>query len=161
MSISRRDFFIKSAKGIALVSIPVMFPAILESCQNNPSSPSVTPTNMQAVQGTLANGFVTISIGSGSILSKIGQAAIVDFSSGSIMVDHPSDGVYNAFSRICTHQGCVISDFDTSSEQFACNCHGSRFTNNGNVAQGPAGSPLQSYQTHFANNVLTVTIGNI
>lgn len=158
MSINRRDFFIKTAKGIALISIPSVLPAILESCKDNPGSPSNIPSNMPTVSGTLANNTVTVNIDSGSVLYKTGQAAIVDYVSGSVMVDHPAEGVFNAYSRICTHQGCTIYDFETSSQQFVCNCHGSRFTSSGKVAQGPANQPLTSYPTQFANNVLKITI---
>lgn len=158
MNISRRDFFIKSVKGAALVSLPVLIPGLIESCKDNSSSPSVTPSYMTTIEGTFANGKVTVNIDSNSVLSKVGNAAIVSYTSGSIMIDHPSADVYNAFSRSCTHQGCLIEDFDTSSKQFFCGCHGSRFSENGNVSQGPANAPLKSYPAQFSNNVLTITI---
>jgi cytochrome b6-f complex iron-sulfur subunit len=43
-------------------------------------------------------------------------------------------GVY-AISGVCTHLGCSIG---RSLEGFACPCHGSRFTDIGDVSRGPA-----------------------
>ena len=51
-------------------------------------------------------------------------------------------GGYYAMTSICTHQGCDVSAMP---QNFTCPCHGSVFDLDGNVMQGPAGTPLRHY----------------
>lgn len=53
---------------------------------------------------------------------------------------HKEDDKLEIFSSRCTHLGCRINKFDA--EGFICPCHGSRFSFNGKVIQGPAYKPL-------------------
>jgi cytochrome b6-f complex iron-sulfur subunit len=158
MKTTRKEFFVKSAQGMAIMSLPVLFSSFLESCNTITTSPNMSASPLPALQGTTSNGTVTVAINSSSPLAKTGSAGIVNYSSGSILVDHPSVNVYNAFTSICTHQGCLINSFDSGSNQFICLCHDSRFDINGKVAQGPASSPLQQFQTQFTNNQLIITL---
>jgi Rieske Fe-S protein len=48
-----------------------------------------------------------------------------------------SAGQFSAFSAVCPHQQCTIG-FVSPSEGFACPCHGSRFSAEGKLLQGPA-----------------------
>jgi len=69
--------------------------------------------------------------------------------SESLALGRDAGGVY-AFTLICTHQGCDISQGGmVSPAGVVCPCHGSRFDANGNVVQGHASSPL----VHFAVTV--------
>ncbi|MFD0987793.1 QcrA and Rieske domain-containing protein [Methyloligella solikamskensis] len=45
-----------------------------------------------------------------------------------------------AYSAVCTHNGCVISDINETEHEFVCNCHGSTFDagNRGAIVEGPA-----------------------
>jgi cytochrome b6-f complex iron-sulfur subunit len=45
-----------------------------------------------------------------------------------------------AISLVCTHLGCIVGE---TAEGFSCPCHGSRFTHEGNVVQGPAPRALR------------------
>lgn len=155
MKMSRREFFNKTLQGLLVISIPGV---LIQSCKDNSTGPSVTPSDMSTIEAAESNGIVTVPITSSSPLFAAGSAAIVSYTSGSIMVDHPSENTFNALTRTCTHQGCIISSFDKTSKQFICTCHGSRFDQNGGVSQGPANSPLTKYQTDFQNNILTIKI---
>jgi cytochrome b6-f complex iron-sulfur subunit len=46
-----------------------------------------------------------------------------------------------AFSRICTHLGCLV-DFDRTEGRLICPCHGGTFDFEGNVLSGPPPKPL-------------------
>ena len=113
---------------------------------------------MPTVSGNASGGNVILTIDSTSLLSKTGTAALVNYTGGSLLVDHPSANTFNALSSICTHQSCQITGFDTGKEQFICPCHGSMFDINGNVTQGPAGRPLTKYQSQLNGTQLTVKV---
>jgi cytochrome b6-f complex iron-sulfur subunit len=54
------------------------------------------------------------------------------------------DGGFLAIYRRCTHLGCAVP-FDQASGQFICPCHGSVFTNEGDVLNQPAPRPLDLF----------------
>ncbi len=66
---------------------------------------------------------------------------------------------FSVLSRLCTHNGCNVS-FQSSAMEFACPCHGSRFSITGGVLREPATRSLKSYTHTFdeATQILTVTI---
>jgi len=55
------------------------------------------------------------------------------------------DGGFLAIYRRCTHLGCAVP-FDQASGEFVCPCHGSVFTNEGDVLNQPAPRPLDLFQ---------------
>ncbi|RMI41224.1 Rieske (2Fe-2S) protein [Streptomyces triticirhizae] len=71
-----------------------------------------------------------IPVGGGKILSD-----------HQLVVTQPAEGEFVAFSAICTHQGCAVSQVDE--DGILCTCHGSRFAlEDGAVLEGPATEPL-------------------
>ena len=66
-------------------------------------------------------------------------------------------GVF-AYSRVCTHQGCIV-DYDTASNTLLCPCHGAQYdyTNNAKVINGPAPTPLPAIKVAIkGNNIVQV-----
>src|SRR3974377_2162925 len=57
---------------------------------------------------------------------------------GRAFIGHDGHGLY-AISATCTHLGCLVKQAPMG---FACPCHGSQFTANGAVMNGPAAQPL-------------------
>ncbi|MFI8086714.1 Rieske (2Fe-2S) protein [Streptomyces sp. NPDC086080] len=58
-----------------------------------------------------------------------------------VVVTQPLEGVFKAFSAICTHQNCLVAE--VADRTINCPCHGSRFgISDGAVEQGPATRPL-------------------
>jgi Rieske Fe-S protein len=158
MKISRREFFVKSAGAIVVVSASGFINTIITSCSSNPTDPgNLTP--LSTIQGTVANNEITIALASSPIENKNTRALVVyNNNNGAIIVEHKSDDTFKAISGICTHQGCKVSDYDGSQSVFICPCHNSRFDLNGNVKQGPATSKLGSYSTRVENNSLIITL---
>lgn len=160
MKISSREFFLKSASAIVLASASGFITTFITSCSNNnPTAPSNT-TPLATIQGSVVNNEISISLDASSpIVNKDTRAlALYNNNAGAIIVEHNSDDTYKAISGICTHQGCIISDFEGSSSDFVCPCHNSRFDLNGQVVQGPAATNLAVYNTSVENNSLIITL---
>lgn len=100
-----------------------------------------------------------MSLASSPIENK-NTRAVVLYNNGNsaILVEHNSDDTYKALSGICTHQSCVVSEFDGTNSVFVCPCHGSQFDLNGNVKKGPATIKLGSYSTRVENSSLIITL---
>jgi Rieske Fe-S protein len=64
------------------------------------------------------------------------------FKEQKVVVTQPKKGDFKAFSAICSHQGCTVSEVTDGA--IACPCHGSSFRiADGSVVRGPATSPLE------------------
>ncbi|WIM98221.1 Rieske (2Fe-2S) protein [Actinoplanes oblitus] len=61
--------------------------------------------------------------------------------SGDYVITQPKQGTFKAFTKICTHQGCEVSEVKNGT--INCPCHGAKFSiEDGSVAGGPAPKPL-------------------
>ena len=72
-----------------------------------------------------------------------------------VAVKRTGTNTFVAYSMSCTHEGCLTR---IASNAFVCDCHGSRFANDGAVVQGPANSPLPQYVTSYDAATDTLTI---
>ncbi len=67
------------------------------------------------------------------------------YTSAKVVVTQPTSGQYKAFSAVCTHVGCIMSE--VANGTIDCPCHGSEFKiTNGAVVAGPAPRPLPAKQ---------------
>lgn len=57
-----------------------------------------------------------------------------------IVINHPQKGLL-AFSRVCTHLGCLV-DYNKNTDKLICPCHAGTFSLDGNVVSGPPPKPL-------------------
>lgn len=73
----------------------------------------------------------------------VGGGVIVD-GEPAVVVTQPEEGTFKAFSAICTHQSCVVTNVDT---EIVCQCHMSKFAlTDGAVVSGPADEPLPAVE---------------
>lgn len=56
-------------------------------------------------------------------------------------------GLY-AMTAVCTHMGCTVA---VEGERLSCPCHGSAFSLDGAVVEGPANEPLQHFQVNVSD----------
>jgi Rieske Fe-S protein len=95
------------------------------------------PTNADSLDAS------TIPVGGGVI---VGDRAVV--------VTHPKQSEFKAFTAICTHQGCTVAS--VSGNVITCPCHGSEFSGtDGSVIQGPAARPLKSVAITVSGSSIT------
>lgn len=57
-----------------------------------------------------------------------------------VIVNHPDKG-FIAFSRVCTHLGCLV-EYHRGQQRFICPCHAGIFDLEGSVISGPPPKPL-------------------
>lgn len=73
----------------------------------------------------------------------VGEGTII--SEHEVVVTQPEEGVFRAFSTVCTHQGCDVDE--VSGGEIHCPCHGSRFSiEDGSPLEGPADTPLEELE---------------
>lgn len=77
-------------------------------------------------------------------LGEPGSAAIVSRPDAllDVWVLHGKDGCFRAVWRFCTHGACAVEPRD---DALFCPCHGSRFSETGEVLVGPATKALRSF----------------
>jgi len=63
---------------------------------------------------------------------------------------------FQALDLTCTHLGCTVT---ATPEGFACPCHGSRFTSDGEVVSGPAPRALRKLKLEREAGRITVSRG--
>ena len=112
--------------------------AALAACGSSPS---------QAVGG--ASSAISGAVGKAVSKASIPVGGGRVFPGQKVVVNQPTAGDFKAFSAVCTHQGCIVSD--VSGGSIECACHGSQFDiTTGAVTRGPATQPLPAK---------TVTVG--
>ena len=73
----------------------------------------------------------------GNAMPPPGEGAVVELDGEKVAVYADPAGQLRAFSAICTHRGCTVG-FNPADVTWDCPCHGSRFSTDGSVIQGPA-----------------------
>lgn len=71
-----------------------------------------------------------------------GGAAIVRRGLEYLAVSRDDTGAVTACSAVCSHLGCLVR-WNTAERSWDCPCHGSRFSPDGEVLEGPASRPLR------------------
>jgi Rieske Fe-S protein len=159
---TRREFCGTACRALSVAAIGGSMASLLQACGGGGSS-SPTGTSgsfggaaLPSLNGTAVNGGVTVPVAAGSPLATVGGAALVRSSSGTFLVARTAQEAFTALTAICTHESCTITD--VSNQTYVCPCHGSRFSQTGQVQNGPATRGLRSFATSFANDVVTITL---
>lgn len=75
-----------------------------------------------------------------------GEGKIVEIEGQKCAASRTQEGELFAVSAICTHMGCTVH-WNQAEASWDCPCHGSRFTQKGEVIEGPAIAPLKNINT--------------
>ena len=86
-----------------------------------------------------------VTLGSAEVpISAIPVGGGIILADEQVVITQPAEGVFQAFSAVCTHQGCIVSEINDGT--INCPCHGSRYSIvDGSVVQRPAQKSLRSY----------------
>jgi glycine/D-amino acid oxidase-like deaminating enzyme/nitrite reductase/ring-hydroxylating ferredoxin subunit len=103
--------------------------------------PSILRENLEAIP-QLAKRLTPGDISSKDELAP-GHAAVLRDGFKKIAVYRDMKGHFHEVSAVCTHLGCVV-EWNSGERTWDCPCHGSRFSVNGDVINGPAAEPLQN-----------------
>jgi len=123
-----------------------VMPTVLSSC----SKDSTTDPVVTNPPGTKID--IDLSLPANAALNTAGGSLYVQ----SIIVVNTGT-TYVALSSVCTHQQGTVA-YNTTSGNLVCPNHGSAFSVGGSVVNGPAASPLESYQVSKNGNILTITV---
>lgn len=138
-----RKEFIKKVilRGSAATVIPTL---VLQSCEKKDDDDN--PMNGDGI-------IIDLDDSTYSELKNDGGS--VELSSEEIIVINTGNNNFVALSTVCTHQGCTVG-YNAALNELPCPCHGSVFSTDGSVLNGPASSPLTKYTTSLNGNILTV-----
>ncbi|MEU6544971.1 Rieske (2Fe-2S) protein [Streptomyces sp. NPDC046859] len=96
--------------------------------------------------------------GGGAALAKtadIPEGGGKVFDAEKVVVSQPAAGDFKAFSTICTHQNCPMTDL--KEDTLSCACHGSQFSVlDGSVKKGPATQPLATKKISVSGDSITL-----
>ena len=73
-----------------------------------------------------------------------GEGQVTSSGAKQIAVVRDGQGALHAVSARCTHMGCIVH-WNTAESTWDCPCHGSRFSIDGKVIEGPAVADLESH----------------
>ncbi len=81
----------------------------------------------------------------------VGSTALYPMGTRTVLPDIPavlvsSDTGFTALSLVCTHLGCTV---ESTGDGFRCPCHGSRYSEQGQVERGPARQNLRQLQVEI------------
>jgi glycine/D-amino acid oxidase-like deaminating enzyme/nitrite reductase/ring-hydroxylating ferredoxin subunit len=76
---------------------------------------------------------------------KPGEGAIMRDGVSKIAVHRDENGNVHKLSAVCPHLGCVVA-WNSTEQTWDCPCHGSRFSAEGRVYQGPANTDLSGLE---------------
>jgi len=144
----RRDFISWVGLGWIASSLPV---AIAACSSETPSqSQATTPPASSSTSGNWQK------VGTSAELDKTGQLLVKDSPVGPVLVVGKSQsGNLIAVNPTCTHKGCTVAWKETA-KQFVCPCHGSDFSADGKVLEGPADKPLKTYTAKIEGGSVVV-----
>lgn len=140
--LSRRDFIKRSAVGV------IAGGAMLSSINIEAFARSGAAKAVFSRSGD----DIVVKLSDNTALAKVGGNVKVN---DELMLIRKSESDFMAVKTICTHKGC---DVELDGNKFVCPCHGSEYTLDGTVTQGPAKDNLKTFETIFDSENGTVTI---
>jgi Rieske Fe-S protein len=126
------------------------------SASSAPASSSAPAESPSPSKSPSASASASVPEGPGAATSKVPVGGGVILDDADYVITQPSKGKFKAFSKICTHQNCPVTEIE--GKTINCLCHNSRFSiEDGSVQAGPATRPLPEAEVTVAGNQVVVT----
>lgn len=138
-TITRKEFL--SLLGLSSAAVAVTY--CFGGCQPTKNGIPTAPSNVNFTLDLTNPAYGSLNSSGGYIYNN------------GVIVARTVSGSYVAVSQYCTHAGGTVV-YDKSGNDFYCPVHGSVFSINGSVIQGPASSPLMKYNTSLSGTSLRV-----
>ena len=124
---------------------------VLAACGGDEAGPGSSAPETSSGNGGGAGASVPttdVPVGSGTIVKDADENVFV--------VTQPAEGEFKAFSGICTHQKCPVTE--VAGDEIVCSCHGSRYAvADGSVVGGPAPAPLPEFTATVEGDQVVVS----
>jgi Rieske Fe-S protein len=127
IEVPRKTVLAGAGIGLAAAAVAACSGGSDSSASESPADESSAPESSKPTGEALAT-TAEVPVGSGVIV-------------GEVVLTQPTAGDYKGFSAVCTHTGCLINE--VADGTINCPCHGSKFSLDGAVANGPASKPLE------------------
>jgi len=76
---------------------------------------------------------------------KAGEGKIINVNGQRLGAYRDQQGTLHVVDTTCTHMGCELY-WNSAEKSWDCPCHGSRFTYEGDIIEGPAVTPLNVHR---------------
>jgi len=146
--------------GVGLVGLAGVITACGASGSSSPQAGTATlagtAASTPASQGssTAPSGTASSSAPAASALAATSDIPVgggTIFTGPRVVVTQPTANEFKAFSAVCTHMGCIVSQ--VSNGTIDCPCHGSQYSiTTGDVVAGPAPKPLPAEVIRVSGN---------
>jgi Rieske Fe-S protein len=138
----------------AEVAAPSASSAAPSASASSASSPSAS-ASASASPSASASSSAPAPSGPSVATSKVPVGGGVILDDADYVITQPTKGEFKAFSKICTHQGCPVTE--VAGDSIVCKCHGSKFSiEDGSVTSPPANKPLKESSTTVSGDKVYV-----
>ncbi|MGP4059284.1 FAD-dependent oxidoreductase [Halobacillus sp. H74] len=90
---------------------------------------------------------------------KKGEGMVVQWKGERAGAYRDEEGKLHVLDTTCTHMGCEV-EWNSAEHTWDCPCHGSRFSFNGSVVEGPAEQPLMKIAIQDKNDAPIQNVGD-
>ena len=142
----RREFLNWAGIGLLASNFSVVLAACSDTSTDSNNS-SETTSNTPGAEEFLLVGTIQELQDTGFLLDKNSHAIVFQDSNNQVL----------AVSSLCTHRGCTV-EWRKASNILFCPCHDSEFAVDGQVLDGPADTPLSTYEIKEEDGKILVKV---
>ena len=166
---SRRNFVLGSLSGGAVMLVVALVAQALHILPGSNAGASATDGSNTQVTPTLGSPVANetpTSVSTNGVIAQISSIPVNSSATFTLasnndpgILVHLNNDQFVAFDATCTHAGCPV-DYDPSSQQLVCPCHGASFdpSKAAAVINGPAQTPLTSVHIKVDQSAGTISL---
>jgi cytochrome b6-f complex iron-sulfur subunit len=147
---------------VGVGAIAQSLPLALIACSPEPAANDTNDTNTTAgadapaIDKTIRpDGFQ--ALGTTTELAAEGSITDLTHAPEAVIIFTDPNGQLTALNARCPHQGCSV-EWDAEGQILNCPCHGSTFSPDGTVAQGPAQASLTAFEAQVEGELILVKV---